>query len=44
MWPLGARAQKTKHVIAILGSGASDAGASKQMMSMLDASLREVGL
>jgi hypothetical protein len=44
MWPLGARAQKTKHVIAILGSGAADAGSSKQMMSMLDASLREVGL
>jgi hypothetical protein len=43
MWPLGARAQKAKHVIAILGSGAADAGSSKRMMSMLAASLREVG-
>jgi putative ABC transport system substrate-binding protein len=44
VWPLVARAQKQIPVIAILGSGAADAGSSKQMMSMLDASLREVGL
>jgi len=42
--PLAARAQKAKPVIAILGSGAADAGSSKQLMSMLDASMREVGL
>ena len=42
--PLAARAQKTKPVIAILGSGAADAGSSKQLMSMLDASMRELGL
>jgi hypothetical protein len=43
-FPLATRAQKPKPVIAILGSGAADAGSSKQMMSMLDASLREAGL
>ena len=37
-------AEKAKPVIAILGSGAADAGSSKQLMSMLDASMREVGL
>ncbi len=39
-----ARAEKAKPVIAILGSGAADAGSSKQLMSMLDTSMREVGL
>src|ERR1700676_4106703 len=39
-----ARAQKARPVIAILGSGAADASSSKQLMSMLDASMREVGL
>jgi putative ABC transport system substrate-binding protein len=42
--PFAARAQKAKPVIAILGSGAADASASKTQMSMLDASLRELGL
>jgi putative ABC transport system substrate-binding protein len=42
--PLAARAQKTKPVIAILGSGAADASSSKMLMSMLDASMRELGL
>ena len=31
-------------MIAILGSGSADAGSSKQLMSMLDTSMREVGL
>jgi len=39
-----ARAQKAKPVIAILGSGAADASSSRQLMSMLDASMREIGL
>ena len=43
-WPLAARAQKTKPVIAIPGSGAADASSSRQLMSMLDASMREIGL
>jgi putative ABC transport system substrate-binding protein len=43
-WPLAAHAQKAKPIIAILGSGAADAGSSKQQMSLLDASLRELGL
>jgi putative tryptophan/tyrosine transport system substrate-binding protein len=43
-WPLAARARKAKPVIAILGSGAADASPSRQLMSQLDASLREVGL
>jgi putative tryptophan/tyrosine transport system substrate-binding protein len=43
-WPLVARAQKPKPVIAILGSGAADASSSKMQMSLLDAGLREVGL
>ena len=43
-WPFAVRAQKTKPVIAILGSGAADAGSSKQQMSLLDGSLRELGL
>jgi putative tryptophan/tyrosine transport system substrate-binding protein len=43
-WPLAALAQKAKPVIAILGSGAADAGSSKQQMSFLDAGLRELGL
>ena len=43
-WPLAARAQQTKPVIAILGSGAADASSSKMQMSMLDASMRELGL
>jgi putative tryptophan/tyrosine transport system substrate-binding protein len=43
-WPLAALAQKAKPVIAILGSGAADASSSKGLMSMLDASLGELGL
>jgi putative tryptophan/tyrosine transport system substrate-binding protein len=43
-WPLAARAQKAKPVIAILGSGAADASSSKTQMSMLDASMRDLGL
>jgi putative ABC transport system substrate-binding protein len=39
-----ARAEKAKPVITILGSGAADASSSKQLMSMLDAGMREVGL
>jgi hypothetical protein len=39
-----AHAQKARPIIAILGSGAADAGSSKQLMSMLDTSMREVGL
>jgi putative ABC transport system substrate-binding protein len=42
-WPLAARA-KGEPVIAILGSGAADASSSKQLMSMLDTSMREIGL
>jgi putative ABC transport system substrate-binding protein len=42
--PFAARAQKPKPVIAILGSGAADASSSKMQMSMLDASMRDVGL
>jgi putative tryptophan/tyrosine transport system substrate-binding protein len=42
--PLAARAQKQIPVIAILGSGAADASSSKTQMSMLDASMRELGL
>jgi putative tryptophan/tyrosine transport system substrate-binding protein len=44
VWPHAAGAQKAMPVIAILGSGAADAGSSKQTMSQLDASMREVGL
>jgi putative ABC transport system substrate-binding protein len=43
-WPLAARAQQARPVIALLGSGAADASSSKGLMSMLDASMREVGL
>ncbi len=43
-WVLPAQAQKPMPVIAVLGSGAADAGASKLQMSMLDAGLRQVGL
>jgi putative tryptophan/tyrosine transport system substrate-binding protein len=42
--PFAARAQKTKPVIAILGSGAADASSSKMQMSLLDVGMREVGL
>jgi hypothetical protein len=35
---------KGEPVIAILGSGAADASSSKQLMSMLDTSMREIGL
>ena len=41
---LAARAQEPKPVIAVLGSGAVDASNSKGLMSMLDASMHEVGL
>src|SRR6266851_140359 len=41
--PFAARAQKAKPVIAILGSGAADASASKTQMSMLVASLARPG-
>ena len=41
---LAARAQQAKPIIAVLGSGAADASSSKGLMSMLDASMREVGL
>jgi putative ABC transport system substrate-binding protein len=37
-------AQKAKPVIAILGSGAAEAGSSKMQMSTLDESMRELGL
>jgi hypothetical protein len=40
----GCACAEDKTLIAILGSGAADAGSSKRMMSMLAASLREVGL
>jgi putative ABC transport system substrate-binding protein len=43
-WPVAARAQKAQPVIAILGSGAADASSSKMQMSMLEASMRELGL
>jgi putative ABC transport system substrate-binding protein len=42
--PFAARAQRAKRVIAILGSGAADASSSRMQMSMLDASMRELGL
>ena len=41
---LAVRAQQAKPIIAVLGSGAADASSSKGLMSMLDASMREVGL
>ena len=43
-WPLAARAQQLRPVIALLGTGAADASSSKGLISMLDASMREVGL
>ena len=43
-WPLAVSAQKAAPVIAILGSGAADASSSKMQMSMLEASMRELGL
>jgi putative tryptophan/tyrosine transport system substrate-binding protein len=43
-WPLAARAQQRRPLIALLGTGAADASSSKGLMSMLDASMREVGL
>ncbi len=43
-WPLAVSAQKAAPVIAILGSGAAEASSSKMQMSMLDASMRELGL
>ena len=43
-WPFTARAQKAKPVIAFLASGAADADSSKVQMSLLDASMRELGL
>jgi putative ABC transport system substrate-binding protein len=44
-WPLEARAQQAAMpVIAILGSGAADAGPSIAQMGWLDAGMREVGL
>jgi len=43
-WPLAARAQQQRPVIALLGTGAADASSSKGLISMLDASMREVGL
>lgn len=44
-WPLAAPAQqKAKPVIGILGSGAAEASSSKMQMSMLEASMRELGL
>jgi len=42
--PSAARAEKAEPVIAIIGSGAADASSSKMLMSMLDASMRELGL
>lgn len=42
--PFTARAQKAKPVIAFLASGAADADSSKVQMSLLDASMRELGL
>jgi putative ABC transport system substrate-binding protein len=43
-WSPAAQAQKQMPVIAILGSGAADASSSKMQMSLLDASMRELGL
>jgi putative tryptophan/tyrosine transport system substrate-binding protein len=43
-WPLAAWAQQAKPVIAFLGSGAADANSSKVQMSLLEASMRELGL
>jgi putative ABC transport system substrate-binding protein len=42
--PLAARAQRLKPLIAILGSGVADASSSRMQMSMLEASMRELGL
>ena len=42
--PSAARAEKAEPVIAIIGSGAADASSSKMLMSMLDASMRELGV
>ena len=42
--PFTARAQKAKPVIAFLASGAADADSSRVQMSLLDASMRELGL
>jgi putative tryptophan/tyrosine transport system substrate-binding protein len=44
VWPLATRSQQARRVIALLGSGAADASSNKGLMSMLDASMREVGL
>ena len=43
-WPVAARAQKPVQVIAFLNSGAADASASKALMSLTEAGLRENGL
>jgi putative tryptophan/tyrosine transport system substrate-binding protein len=43
-WPFAARAQKARPVIAMLGSGAADASASKLQITLLDAGMRELGL
>jgi putative ABC transport system substrate-binding protein len=43
-WPLAARAQQRIPVIAILGSGAADAGSSTMQVQLLDASMAELGL
>jgi putative tryptophan/tyrosine transport system substrate-binding protein len=44
LWPLAAHAQQRVLIIAILGSGAADADASKMQMELLNASMRELGL
>jgi putative ABC transport system substrate-binding protein len=43
-WSPAAQAQKQMPVIAVLGSGAADASSSKMQMSLLDASMHELGL
>jgi putative tryptophan/tyrosine transport system substrate-binding protein len=43
-WAMPAHAQKQLPVIAFLNSGAADASASKALMSLTEAGLREVGL
>jgi putative tryptophan/tyrosine transport system substrate-binding protein len=44
LWPLAAHAQQRVLIIAILGSAAADADASKMQMELLNASMRELGL
>ena len=43
-WAMPAQAQKKLPVIAFLNSGAADASASKALMSLTEAGLRDVGL